>query len=364
MNYPKKNLKPAKMKFKPVKPLMIILTLLIFSCDEPETTVTDIVHKNGSVTRKIEMKGDPSKFKESDQKVPYDSTWVIKDSLIIESKKDTILFRKAEKLFKNAGEINLSYRNDRGANKGMKRVASFNKKFRWFNTDYRFSEMLEKRMSAGYPISDFLSREELNYYFSPDNVKSEKQNGPDSLKFRRMEDTLSKKSDKWMQKSLVSQWIHDFSGLVKSKAPGELSEAELKKREEEFYNILMKYEKKFDSIWATGVVLKEMIGDANALRFKSEADTALKMIERIITSDFRDYSVKIMMPGKLIGTNGYIDSCEVLLWPVKQDFFLTENYEMWAESKTTNRWAWVITGLFILFVFTGMIIRLIRRRKN
>jgi hypothetical protein len=351
------------MKRTTLKSILLVMLIIGFSCNEPETTVTDIVHPDGSITRKIEMRGNPSNFKESDMKVPFDSTWVIMDSLVIEPKKDTILIRKAEKLFKNAGEINLTYMNDRGVNREIKRSATFSRKFRWFNTNYRFSELLEKRISAGHPISAFLNKEELNYYYYPDNIKSEKQNGPDSLKFRRMEDTLSKKSEKWMEKSFLSQWIHDFSGLVKSMAPEDLSEAALKKHEEEFYSILKKYDHKFDSIWATGTILKEMIGEANALRFKSEADTTLKMIERIINVDFEDYSVRIVMPGELIRTNGYIDSSDILLWPVKQDFFLTENYEMWAESKVINKWAWIVTGVFILFVVTGLLIRLFRKRN-
>jgi hypothetical protein len=350
------------MKRTTIKSILLVALIIGFSCNEPETTVTDIVHRDGSVTRKIEMKGTLSSFKEKDMKVPVDSTWAIKDSLVIEPKKDTILIRKAEKLFRNVEEINLTYRNDRGANRENKRYATFSKKFRWFNTNFRFSELLEKRIPNGYPISEFLNSEELNYYFSPDNVKSEKQNGPDSLKFRRMEDTLSKKTDKWIERSFMSQWIHDFSGLVKSKTPDVLSEDSLKKREEEFYRIIRKYDKKFDSIWATGTVLREMIGEANALKFKSEADTALKMIERILTKDFRDYSVRIVMPGKLIRTNGYIDSSDILLWPVKQDFFLTENYEMWAESKMINKWAWIVTGVFILFVATGLLIRVFRKK--
>jgi hypothetical protein len=67
------------------------------------------------------------------------------------------------------------------------------------------------------------------------------------------------------------------------------------------------------------------------------------------------------MPGKLIGTNGFPDSSHVLVWPVKSDFFFTEPYLMWAESKTTNMWAWIVTGLFLLFVVTGLIIRRIRK---
>jgi hypothetical protein len=67
------------------------------------------------------------------------------------------------------------------------------------------------------------------------------------------------------------------------------------------------------------------------------------------------------MPGKVTGTNGFIDKTDQLLWPVKSDFFLTENYEMWAESKVINKWAWIVTGVFILFVLTGLLIRIFRK---
>jgi hypothetical protein len=68
------------------------------------------------------------------------------------------------------------------------------------------------------------------------------------------------------------------------------------------------------------------------------------------------------MPGKLTGTNGYIDSAGILLWPVDSDYFLTEQYKMQAESKIPNKWAWIVSGLFLLFVFTGIILK--KKRKG
>lgn len=63
------------------------------------------------------------------------------------------------------------------------------------------------------------------------------------------------------------------------------------------------------------------------------------------------------MPGKITGTNGFIDSNRVILWPVKADFFLTETYEMWAESKVPNKWAWIISVMFLMLVISGIIFR-------
>jgi hypothetical protein len=40
---------------------------------------------------------------------------------------------------------------------------------------------------------------------------------------------------------------------------------------------------------------------------------------------------------------------------------MTEPYEMWAESKTSNTWTWIVSGIFLAFVLTGVIVRIIKK---
>lgn len=48
------------------------------------------------------------------------------------------------------------------------------------------------------------------------------------------------------------------------------------------------------------------------------------------------------MPGKTIATNGYLGSVEgddrvrEVLWTVSGEYFLSENYDMWVESRVNN----------------------------
>jgi len=52
------------MKKRPFKLIASLIFMMVVSCNEPETVVTDYVHPDGSVTRKIEMKsieGDAKK---------------------------------------------------------------------------------------------------------------------------------------------------------------------------------------------------------------------------------------------------------------------------------------------------------------
>ena len=76
------------MNRRSIKLIVSLFLILIVSCNEPETVVTNIVHTDGSVTRKIQMKsieGDVNKrFKVSEIQVPLDSTWIVRDSVDVD----------------------------------------------------------------------------------------------------------------------------------------------------------------------------------------------------------------------------------------------------------------------------------------
>jgi len=350
------------MKRKALKLTVLSLVFSVISCDEPETSVTNFVHPDGSVTRRIEMRSPDdnpeTRFKSSDLQVPYDDTWSVTDSCEVNEKGDTTWVRRAVKLFSKTDEINTTYSADSGINKGIARRADFKRKFLWFHTRYTFSERIEKTMNYGYPVSDFLNPEELAYFYSPEIMQADKQNGADSLKYRVLEDTISYKTDRWMEKNLVSEWIGDFSELINGKAGSNLSLDSLKEREDKLLSTLILFDSKFDSLWESGIILQNWIGDADAIKYRTEADSAIENVTNKLLKEFSGYSIKVVMPGKLIGTNGFIDSSKVIIWPVKSEYFLTEPYVMMAESKVSNEWAWIISGLFVVFVLTGLIIRI------
>ena len=339
-----------------VKFSVLVILMMVASCDEPDTIVTNIVHTDGSVTRKIEMRNTKNIFNKADLQLPFDSTWTVTDSLQVSGKGDTTWIKRAEKRFKNVDEINNEYKNDSSVNGKIPRQAGFMKKFRWFNTGYRFSEIVERQFS-GYSINDFLNNNERTYFYSPDYIKFNKETGADSVKYKSLADSIRIKTDNWIIKNIVSMWIEEFARLAGTKAGPELSVSVLKPREDEFVKIIYENQDEFDSLWAKGILLEKFIGEADAVKFKTEADSAITIALDKIIFDFRNYSVRIVMPGKLVATNGYIDSTRNLLWPVKSDFFITDRYEMWAESKTTNVWSWIVSGLFLVFVSIGIIVK-------
>ena len=345
------------MNRKSLKLVVLFIVFIFASCDEPETVVTNIIHPDGSITRKIEMRKKDDKYKITDVQVPLDSTWIISDSLEISLKGDTTWIKRAEKNYKNVDELNLSYITDTGCNSNLRRYASFSHKFRWFNTIYRFSETVGKRLSFGYPLADFLNNEECFWFYSPDDYNQLKLGGPDSLKYKSISDSVDKKQDVWFFRSLVSEWSGEFLKEAGPNSNFKISEEETRKWEKTFMKIIKVHESDFDSLWESGYILREVVGDQLAADYRAEADSALKTVQNRIMEQFSGYSVKAAMPGRLISTNGFADSSKTVRWPVSDDYFLTEDYEMWAESKVPNIWAWVVSALFILFVITGVAIR-------
>ncbi len=357
----RENLNYKTMKRKQLKIAISFIIIMTASCGEPETVVTDIVHTDGSITRKIEMKKFENVFNISGVQVPYDSTWSIRDSLEITEEGDTIYIRRAEKLFVSVDEINKDYLSDSTLNMDVRRRAEFRKRFKWFNTEYRYEAVVEKTMTYGYPVSDFLDEDEIDWFYSPENITGEKLNGPDSLRFEAFSDSVDRKIEEWTFRSLVSEWIGEFSNLTKGRADGDMTVEALKAREDEFIEIIRRGEEHFDSLWSNGIMLKEFIGEGNAVKYQTEADSAVNIVSEHLWVDFSRYVQRIVMPGEIIGTNGFIDSTKALSWPVHSDFFMTEPYIMFAESKIPNRWAWIVSGIFLLFVLAGIIFRVVKK---
>lgn len=343
-----------------IKLIPALIFFLVISCDDPVTVVTNYVHPDGSVTRKIEMRNVVNKFEQSKLQIPFDETWTIKDSIEINEKGDTIWVKRAEKLFAGIEEINSAYKLDSGVNSEASRSASFRKSFKWFNTTFRFSERIDAKITGGYPVQDFLNKDELLYFYSPQNLIDEQNRGADSLKFKTLKDSIDIKTERWALKNLVSGWINAFGKLTEAKDSKEMV-SDLRKRESEIFETIESKNEIIDSLWDNGLLQKEFLGVENALKYKQEADSAMSLVAGELFPNFSDYSVRIVMPGKLTGTNGFIDSTNVLLWPVRSDFFFTQPYEMWAESKVPNVWAWVISGLFLIFVLTGVILKTIKK---
>ncbi len=385
------------MKRKVKITLTLLSMVLLFSCDY-ETYVINTVHKDGSVTRKVIMKNSEEKFEPEKYRVPVDSTWQTQIDIDINEAGDTSWILTAEKHFANVEEINEEYLNDKGSNQDLERKAHFSKSFKWFTTTFKYNETVEKVLTVTCPISDFLSDEEIKFFYLPGNVKAELKNGNDSLKYEALSDTIDTKSEIWGWTSFVRQWIEIFYDLFGDHPDLSINKEEMLSKESDFVKQLIDYEKsekekdeealriieETDEKEVVSVLEKEieqevkdeepddielivtsMLGKKFYSTFRTEIDSAMSVLETMTEPFFSAdiYDIEIRMPGNIIASNGYVntdpdsENSGGILWTVTGDYFLTQQYEMWAESQISNYWAWIISALFILFVITGFVIR-------
>ncbi len=326
----------------------LVLILSIISCEGPETTVTNIVGRDGSVLRKAEMSYTGGKLTMADFKVPVDSSWNLADSMAISEKGDTTWFLFAEKLFLSADAINEAYLADTGKNSSVTRTAIFRRKFKWFTTTWYFAEKCDRSLLHGYPVTDYLSPAEISFRNLPEKVSDELVAGPDSLEYRSLVDSIQQHTEQWMMRALISEIIEDAGALCESSGKDSLTTEMLRSHEPDFYRMAAE-DADVEKIATT------VLGEKLYEKFKPEIDSALSVTEIKFNRSwlFEGYTMQIVMPADLKSTNGYSMSDGTLAWPVTGNHFLTEDYFMYAESRHINYWAVIVTLLFpVLVIFT------------
>ncbi len=335
--------------------LSLAMVLLLWGCDEPETLLVNIVARDGSVQRKIvyTTKKDTLNFEQI--RVPADTSWSITRELLFEEsekdKIDTLYVYTLQKGFRNVDEINALYQNGKDKNMGLTRRSEFGRSFRWFTTRISFKEVVEPVLQGFHP-SGYFSPEELKLFYMPEELREKLGDGADSTYYKSLQDSLDVKYDKWITESLVNQWIVIMDSLA-IKADKNSPATLLRDHLSQLADSLDKTDD--DEI----AKLEEVLGKEFVIDYKEEIDSSFVEIESILETIYSagSYTVGLEMPGKLISTNGYQAEEEGLRWFVKDDYYLCEPYVMWSESVVPNRWAWIVTAGFIIFVFTGIVMR-------
>jgi hypothetical protein len=337
-------------KFKQILRLGIVM-LLLFSCEDPDTVVTNYVHPDGSVTRKVVMKRTSEINVPWHHQVPVDSSWNITKTLI-PGETDTTWVVTAEKFFASADEINEAYRADSGSNRMLVRSASFKRSFRWFYTFYRYSEKVERILFAEVKAEQFFTQEDISYFYMPAAMRDSLRQGADSLMYIEKWALMDTLETQYLNRGMVEAWC-----AVYLEANPEDS-AFIHSRKELLTELMLPEELSDDSIFS------KAFGQDYTERKKEYLEQSVAefdtLFEKAMNAKF--YTCETIMPGKLIATNGFPDHSFKVSWPVDAKYFLSQDYEMWAESKTFNIWAWMVSGGFVLFVLLGLVWRWLKEK--
>lgn len=251
----------------------------------------------------------------------------------------------------------------------MDRSAHFSRRFKWFTTEFRYSENVESALEVNCPLSDFLTEEELNFINLPTGIQDDLKNGPDSASYNRMNDLIENKMGEWFYTCEMRQWIDIFQELYGKDPRMKMSRKSMQSREPLLVGYLMENEDLFEKLFEESItpdsLFIDIFGEEFFIEFREEIGHTFfilhEMSQPVWFSD--KYELEISMPGRIMATNGYAKTESEegpgtgIPFTVAPEQFLTKNLECWVVSRVNNYLIWIITGFFIMIVIAGVMRR-------
>lgn len=359
---------------KPIKLLLFIVSIacltLLFACPERKTVTTKI-NRDGSCTRSIGS-FDPRNFKGIDSvlhdvPIPVDQSWIletINDSTAVLTKE-----------FKTVSDLNTLYSSDESELKMYRRKVELTKKFRWFHTVFQFRETYEGLLTE-IPLIDYMSEAEAKIF------KMEMESSEDHPLLANLEpksresliDNIEERFGFWLHDNIYSMAFDDIIKIADSLKLIEkqmINLADVKDTVKHWIDKEGMQMITFNTEDDLGMSeLAEIIGleigfDSITLLELREVVDGIKLEEKYENEIFAgltdDYDNELLMPGILTATNAELLKGDTLSWDVDMIKFIDSDYVMFAESKVTNRWAYVLSGFIILM---AVIIPFIGKRRR
>jgi hypothetical protein len=356
--------------------MALAVSFAFFSCNKSQDMLT-VVHGDGSITREFSARYQIEKMNElgirgtdnnadSPFPVEVDSTWTefwscgnqvfrsqkSMDSLIRQNAgRDFVYFHIVRKDFASAEDLALNFHLKKShpwAN--VKVDYRLDRKFRWFYTDYIYRETYPKlNVKFTYPLDKFMSKNEADYWFSGTPNLTAKLTG---MEARDYLGGLENKCDKWLRKNL---WSDQFDLIVRNY--GSLKNKPISKER----LILLK-----DSIFASApnreqeadIILNAYFKTTVFSELQKQAGNAIdSLAEAKYGALWQIFEYKLCMPGEILRSNSDFEAKDTLTWNMQGLKFLTRDYVVEAESRKTNVWAFVLTGLIIVVAIGSFFFR-------
>ena len=336
--------------------LVIIIGVLPFLAGCPDRkSVTTKVNKDGSCVRTI-GEFDPRNFKGIDSvihnlPIPIDQSWKlenINDSTAVLTKE-----------FENVSGLNNLYSSDESELKVYKRKVELKKKFRWFHTVLQYSETYEGLLTE-IPLTNYMSEMEVEVYKlgEPEDHPIFTKLEPKSRK--SLSDNIEERFEYWLHDNIYSMAFNDIIEVADSmqliekqsinvSAVKDTVKSQIEATDKQM--ITFSSEEEMNMMDLAELMGKEIGLDSITLIELKEKVNKAKLYEKYENEIFfglmKDYDNKVIMPGLLMDTNAEIVEGDTLIWDVELIKYLDSEFVMFAESKVTNCWAYVLSGFII-----------------
>jgi hypothetical protein len=320
---------------------MLIGTLSLEGCLEID--VQTKISPNGSSDRIITVQMDSESLPHSAFPIPVDPSWTIEKK---KSGKDSSKYEYiARKHFNTPEELSSEYSAIPDTSILKIRV-NIIKRFEWFYTYIKYEE--------SYNLDNPFQRIPITAVLSENEIDSYRRGVED--------DSLKARVDKWFMRNIYEDFFTDAVQCLEKKKDPSLPATTLIEKKEFIYNkIINDSTEGVDNLLK---ILEEIMKTKAVYLLRDEFDKLWKGIEakseRLSSAD-GSYTNSVESPGLILVTNSDKIEGSRISWKFTSDQLRIGEYGMHAESRVTNVWAFMLTGIVGLFVLI-IIVLMIRRR--
>ena len=261
-----------------------------------------------------------------------------------------LLMVHAKKDYKSVEEMSAQiYRAERShlvKAEGFKASSKLEKRFKWFYTDYTFTETFAYEDSTLFPIplSQFLSADTVSFWFTGQPNLTQSLSGAES---KEMLDNIEKKISQWSN----ANWFYEMCNVIIEN----YDKVENPPVSKERFTCVR------DSLVILPCVLNANEGDGMKENITAQIDKAFP--SDAYTQFLRSYegglgqygqllsfdtSYDLVMPGRVLDAGmGQYDG-DVIHYRLGGDQMIPGDYTIIATSRVTNIWAFIVTILVII----------------
>lgn len=236
---------------------------------------------------------------------------------------------------------------------------SLDKEFRWFYTDYVFTEKFSS--VADYfkvPVTDFMSEEEALYWFSgtPDLYA-----GKPTWRYYEFLEDFKEKADRWVFANMYYKLLSGIADRYDMVVEPPVSKDEFIAQLGDVVKQLASYDTyNLEYSTARSIVSSHFGSDAYSPFIYDEwkKEGLFEELDNYFGYLFLFYyGESIVMPGRVIDDGGGIYKDGVVTFKVDAGRFLLKDYEIRVVSRVVNVWAFIVTAVLASALCAAVIYR-------
>ena len=236
---------------------------------------------------------------------------------------------------------------------------SLEKEFRWFYTDYVFTEKFSS--VADYfkvPVTDFMSEEEALYWFSgtPDLYA-----GKPTWRYYELLEDLKEKADRWVFANIYYYFLSGIADRYDMVVEPPVSKDEFIAQLGDVVKQLASCDTyKLEYSTARSIVSSHFGSDAYSPFINEDEWKKDEILSTTAAFDYLFlfyYNESIVMPGRVIDDGGGMYKDGVVTFKVDAGRFLLKDYEIRVVSRIVNVWAFIVTAVLASALCVAVIYR-------